>query len=48
MYNVYRPSIRNEFVQELYESPKRRKELDENPRGFVEIDLDNGKTIEII
>jgi hypothetical protein len=46
-----------EFVQEyayvedyslLYESPKRRKELDENRRGIVEIDLNNDQTIEII
>lgn len=46
----------SEFVQEhayvedyslFYEPPKKKKESDEDRRGVVEIDLNNGKTIEV-
>jgi len=48
-----------EFVQEYayvedyslflnHESKNKKEELDENRRGFLEIDLNNGQTIEII
>ena len=48
---------KSEFVQEyayvedyslFYEPKQRRKESDESFRGIVEIDLDNGKAIEVI
>lgn len=48
---------KGEFVQEyayvedyslLYDLKQRIKESDESFRGIVEIDLDNGKAIEII
>lgn len=45
----------SEFVQEqayvedyfLFYEPPKKKESDENRRGVVEIDLNNGKTIEV-
>lgn len=56
MFDFERTRKHTEFVQEhayvedyslFYEPPKKKKERDENPRGVVEIDLDNGKTIQI-
>jgi hypothetical protein len=46
---------RQSFIQEyayvedypLYQPAKRKKQEDEQPRGVVEVDLNNGKTTEI-
>lgn len=58
MFDLYKPEKeKEEFVQEyayvedysLYhrDAPESKEEKDENPRGVVEIDLKNGKTVEI-
>ena len=59
MFDLYIPKQKKEeFVQEyayvedysLYhsEKPVKKEEKDEDPRGMVEIDLNNGKAIEVI
>ena len=55
MFDLYeKKQKRQDFIQEyvyvedysLYQ-PQKKKEKDENPRGMVEVDLNNGKTTEI-
>ncbi len=56
MFDLYnRKQKRQNFIQEhayvedysLYQPRQKKKEKDENPRGMVEVDLNNGKTAEI-
>jgi hypothetical protein len=56
MFDLYnQKQKRQDFIQKyayvedysVYQPPENKKEKDEEPRGMVEIDLNNGKTTEI-